>query len=74
MPCNLHHELDALHHLHQRLHLMSFAGWTSAQGLGSLVDALEKTGEAAMLLKLLQRLQDADSTFSDRYGHLQKKM
>ena len=33
----------------------------SSQGLGSLVDALEKTGEATMLLKLLQRLDD--STF-----------
>eukprot|EP00434_Breviolum_minutum_P004079 symbB.v1.2.003592.t1/scaffold202.1/size271277/3 len=47
-----------------------------ATSLGSLVDALEKTGEAAMLLKLLQRLQDADSTFSSItfFGHLQKKM
>ena len=53
---------------------MSFMLDQRVQGLGSLVDALEKTGEAAMLLKLLQRLQDADSTFSDRYGHLQKKM
>jgi len=60
--------------LHQRWHLMSFMLDQRVQGLGSLVDALEKTGEAAMLLKLLQRLQDADSTFSDRYGHLQKKM